>query len=130
MGDIKNNIKTTKQQLEDNYILKNHTIDNLKSLGFRRYSPMCDSESSYYIYRFPVNKYLGTTTLECELKVDSNTGDIRIDVYDMDHDLFAMFYYNEHINFYEGLMSRINKVILYELKKLGIEKKNTEGENK
>lgn len=81
-----------KQKLEDGYILKNHTIPNLKTLGFRRYSAMCDEESSYYIYRFPVSKYLGTTTLECELKVDSNTGSIRVDVYNMNHDLFAMFY--------------------------------------
>ncbi len=125
MGDIKNNTSATKQKLEENYILKNHTIDNLKSLGFRRYSPMCDSESSYYIYRFPVNKYLGTTTLECELKVDSQTGDIRIDVYDMDHDLFAMFY-NELTDSHKGLMSKINRVILNELKKLGIEKKDAE----
>lgn len=110
-----------KQQLEENYILKDHTVDNLKSLGFRRYSPMCDGESSYYIYRFPVNRYLGTITLECELKIDSNTGDIRIDVYDMDHDLFAMFY-NEYTDFNEGLMSKINKCILAEFKRLGIER--------
>lgn len=116
------NIKMTKQQLEENYILKNHTINNLKSLGFHRYSPMCDRESSYYIYRFPVNKYLRTTTLECELKVDSNTGNIRVDVYDMDHDLFAMFY-NNYTESNKVLLSRINKIILSEYKKLGIEEK-------
>lgn len=32
--------ETMKQQLEENYILKNHTVNNLKSLGFYRYPPI------------------------------------------------------------------------------------------
>ena len=115
-------IKTIKQELEENYILNNHTIENLKSLGFRRYSPMCDDESTYYIHRFPVNKYLGATTLEGELKVDIITGNIRIDVYDMDHDVFAMFY-NEITESNKNFLSIIKNVIITEYKKLGIEEK-------
>lgn len=112
----------TKQQLEENYILKNHTPENLRLLGFHRYSLMCDEDSSYYIYRFPVEKYLGKTVLECELKIDSNTGNIRVDVYDMDHDVFAMFY-NEITEVNKAFLARINKNILAEYKKLGIEEK-------
>lgn len=115
--------ETMKQQLEENYILKNHTVNNLKSLGFYRYPPMCDEDSSYYIYRFPVNKYLGTTTLECELKIDSNTGDICIDVCDMDHDTFAIFY-NEITDSNKKFISKIKRNILTEYKKIGIEKRN------
>lgn len=115
-------MKTIKQEIEENYILKNHTIANLKSLGFRRYSPMCDEESSYYIYRFPVYKYLGTTTLECELKINIDTGNIRIDVYDMDRDLFAMFY-NEVTESNKNFLSEIKNVIITKYKKLGIEEK-------
>lgn len=113
---------TLKQELENNYILKNHTISDLKALGFRRYSLMCDEESSYYIYRFPVHKYLGTTTLMAELKVDINNGNIIIDVYDMDHDLFAMFY-NEVTESNRNFLSTIKNVIITEYKKLGIEDK-------
>ena len=111
-----------KQELENDYILKNHTVANLKTLGFRRYSPMCDEESSYYIYRFPVYKYLGTTTLECELKINIDTGNIRIDVYDMDRDLFAMFY-NEVTESNKNFLSEIKNVIITKYKKLGIEEK-------
>ena len=113
----------TKQQLEENYILKNHTPENLRLLGFRRYSLMCNDDSSYYIYRFPVEKYLGAVVLECELKIDSNTGNIRVDVYDMDHDVFAMFY-NETTESNKSLLTRINKNILAEYKKLGIVNKS------
>ena len=112
----------TKQQLEENYILKDHSPENLRLLGFHRYSLMCDEYSMYYIYRFPVEKYLGKTVLECELKIDSNTGNIRVDVYDMDHDVFAMFY-NEHTKSNMNFMNKISNVILEEYKKLGIKKK-------
>ena len=112
----------TKQKLEENYILKDHTPENLQLLGFHRYSLMCSEDSLYYIYRFPVEKYLGKTVLECELKIDSNTGNIRVDVYDMDHDVFAMFY-NEHTKSNMNFMNKISNVILEEYKKLGIKKK-------
>ena len=111
-----------KQQLEENYILKDHSPENLRLLGFHRYSLMCDEYSLYYIYRFPVEKYLGKTVLECELKIDSNTGNIRVDVYDMDHDVFAMFY-NEYTKSNIDFINKISNVILEEYKKLGIEKK-------
>ena len=115
----------TKQQLEENYILKNHTPENLRLLGFRRYSLMCNDDSSYYIYRFPVEKYLGAVVLECELQIDSNTGNIRVDVYDMDHDVFTMFY-NNPTEANKGFLSRINKIIVNEYEKLGIVKKSKE----
>lgn len=121
MGKVSTKI-ILKQELENGYILKNHTIANLKALGFRRYSAMCDEDSSYYIYRFPVNKYLGTTTLEGELKVDSNTGSIRMDIYDMDHDLFIMFY-NDCTESNKNFLLEIRGIILKEFKNLGIEKK-------
>ena len=113
----------TKQELEENYILKDHSPENLRLLGFHRYSLMCDEYSLYYIYRFPVEKYLGKTVLECELKIDSNTGNIRVDIYDMDNDVFAMFY-NEETESNRSLLTRINKNILSEYKKLRIEKKD------
>ena len=115
---------TLKQELENNYILKNHTIENLKSLGFRRYSLISSDEKKlpYYIYRFPVNKYLDTTTLECELVINSDTGDMRVDVRDMDHDLFSMFY-NEPTESSKGFLLKIKNKILSEFKKLGLEKK-------
>lgn len=110
-----------KQNLEDEYIMKDHSVKHLKSLGFHRYSIMCDEESSYYIYKFSVYKYLGTTTLECEIKVDINTGEIRVDVHDMDHEVFSPFY--DEQNPYKSFVSKINNVILEEFKKLGIKEK-------
>ena len=113
----------TKQELEENYTLKDHSQENLRLLGFHRYSLMCDEYSMYYIYRFPVEKYLGKTVLKCELKIDANTGDIRVDVYDMDNDIFAMFY-NETTESNKAFLTRINKNILAEYKKLGIVNKS------
>jgi hypothetical protein len=115
-----------KQKLEKNYELKNHTLENLKSLGFYRYSPMCDDETTYYIYRFPIYKHLRITTLECELKVCLETGEIRIDLYDMNYNIFPMFYNNDYINNIGSeniLMKQISKNIHKEFISLGIRKK-------
>lgn len=112
----------TKQDFENNYIIKDHTISHLKELGFRKYHLMAGEDSNWSIYRFPVYKYLGTTTLECEIKVNIDNGDIRVDIYDMDHEVFHMFY-NEITAWNKDFLIKINKKILNEFKKLGVVKK-------
>lgn len=110
-----------KQHLENNYILNDISEKKLKELGFRRYNTMSTEETSYYIYKFPVYKYLGRATLECEIIIDSNTGEIRIDVYDMDHDVFPAFYNTQ--KYEQKLIEDIRRNILKEYKKLGLELK-------
>lgn len=112
----------TKQDFENNYILKDYTIPHLKELGFRKYYLMTGEDANWSIYRFPVYKYLGTTTLECEIKVNADDGSIRVDIYDMDHEVFPMFY-NEITSWNKQFITTINKKILNEFKKLGVEKK-------
>ena len=115
-------ITITKQDFENNYIIKDYTISHLKELGFRKYHLMTGEDCNWSIYKFPVCKYLGTTTLECEIKVNTDNGDIRVDIYDMDREIFPMFY-NEITAWNKNFLATINKKIVNEFKKLGVIKK-------
>ena len=110
-----------KQDFEDNYILKDHSITHLKTLGFHKISNMCDEDNTFYSYRFPVYKYLGKPTLECDIKVKTESGEIRVDVYDMDYDSLPAFYSKDNV--YNSLIKDVDKKIISEFKKLGIERK-------
>lgn len=83
---------------------------------------MTGEDYNWSIYKFPVYKYLGATTLECEIKANTDNGDIRVDIYDMDHEIFPMFY-NEITAWNKSFLTTINKKILNEFKKLGVIKK-------
>lgn len=102
---------------EGRYILNTKNC-NLSKLGFRR-SYMIGDEP-IYTYRFPVHYYLGKTVLQCELILNKDTEEIRVDVYDMDHETFPMFY--DVKPYCEKLIKEIDEKILKEFKKLGVEK--------
>lgn len=110
-----------KSIIKDKYKLANHSKEDLKNLGFYYSSFLSDSEVQIYTYRFSVLKYKNKTVLECELAIDTTHGDVKINVYDMNHNLYTPFYYIECGN-YDELLTKINKKIKSELTKLGIKK--------
>ena len=106
---------------KDRYKLNNHSKEDLKSLGFYYSSLLSDSELQIYTYKFPVLKYKNKTVLECELSIDTTYGEVKINVYDMKHELYIPFYHIECGN-YDEILSKINKKIKSKLTKLGIKK--------
>lgn len=113
------------EQLINNiYKIHNPDIGRLKSLGFKYDSRLSNSEHSIYYRRFPVHKYNEYVTLECELSVDSSNGNVDINVYDENNEMYHPFYHIECGN-YDTLMKKINNKIRIELKKIGIIKVGT-----
>lgn len=104
-----------KTDYENKYMLKEK---NPQKLGFRKSYIIGDEP--IYTYRFPVYSYLGKTVLQCEIMLNKDTGDIRVDVYDMDHESFHMFY--DVKPYCEKLIKEIDYKIQKEFKKLGVEK--------
>ena len=111
----------TKQQLEEDYVIDDYSIQNLKSLGFRKHH-LLDSDS-WSVYRFPVHKHKKITTLECELKIDLDNGAIRLDVFDMSNQPYPHFY-THPTGYNKKMLTSIFNKILKEYKKLGVVKKD------
>lgn len=104
------------------YKIRDCNTQKLRSYGFRH--QIADSSSNYYVYKFPVEKYNKCTILECRVLVDSNSGDVRLDVYDNWGNMYPPFYYNGYGN-YKPILHRINSIIFSEFKKLNIIIENT-----
>lgn len=101
------------------YKIKDCTVEKLLALGFRKtFSTGEDCEE--YKYRFPVHKHNNRMVLECELTIDSKTGDVLINVYDNNKNIFIAFY-NREFGDYSVILNKIQKNILTEFKKLDIE---------
>lgn len=98
--------------------------DELYNKGFHYNKLMSDTESSIYSLRFPVLKYNKIPTLECELSVELQTGDIIINVFNGGtNEIYPPFYNNEYGN-YDKLLHTINKAIEKELRKIGAKQVN------
>lgn len=80
-----------------------------------------DGYEAFYIYRFPIIKRNRVTTLEGILTISADTGIGKVDVYDMDHNVYAPFYYVESGN-YNPILKQIHTQINKELKSLRIKK--------
>lgn len=110
-----------KDLLKENYIKKNITKEWLQSNHFRYNKSYSDHEENVYTYRFPVYKYGCCVTLEAEILIFVNSGEVRINVYDSHtRNKYAPFYYREYGE-YSTVINTINDKILKEFKKLGIE---------
>ena len=101
------------------FVLKNILTNNLYSLGFRKVS-FYDDECKYFKYKFPVYKYKGRMVLECEIVVNGKTGEVVTNIYDDNHSVYTPYYDREFGN-HEEMIDKINKEILAEFKRLGIE---------
>ena len=98
------------------------TKDDLYNKGFH-YNKLMSDDTDFYSMRFPVHKYNKHVTLEGEILVELQTGDVIINVYNFGtNDRYTPFY-NLDYGKYEILES-INKVIEEHLKKIGAKKRN------
>ena len=96
----------------------NPSTYNCSSKEFR-YSRDSNDEIITYTHRFPVYKYKNTCTLEAELTIIKEDGEVIIDVYDMNGRLYTPFY-GINDNGFEALVEEINQKIINELKRLGL----------
>ena len=99
------------------------TKEDLYNKGFRYNSLMSDMETDCYSIRFPVLKYKKHTTLECELTVELQTGNVIINVFNYKtRDQYVPYYYVEcgRYDTLEVIQKEINRYI----KKLGIKEEN------
>ena len=95
------------------------TKEDLYNKGFRYNSVMSDTEIECYSIRFPVLKYNKHTTLECELTVELQTGNVIIDVFNYrSRDQYTPYYHVE-CGRYETLDIIQNEINNY-IKKLKI----------
>lgn len=108
------------------YIKSNVTKAWLLHNGFRYNRMYSTDESDVYLYRFPVYKYEKFTTLECELVIYLEDGNVVINVFDYGtNNKYAPYYYLEYGN-YTKMLDVINNKIDKELKRLKISKKKGE----
>ena len=93
------------------------TKDDLYSKGFH-YNKLMSDETDFYSMRFPVHKYKKTTTLECELAVELQTGNITINIFNYGtNEIYTPFYNLEYGRY--AILDSINKAIEDQLKKIG-----------
>lgn len=111
--------------LSNSYKKDNVDRQWLKQNDFRYSRTYSDSESDAYLRRFPVYKYGSYCTLEGEVLIYVETGEVKINVYESGtNDIYAPFYHVEYGN-YDSLLKIIDKYIYAELKRLNIRKVKT-----
>ena len=96
----------------------NITTYNFSTKDFRYNN---DGYDAFYIHRFPIVKHNRITTLEGVITISAETGEGMIDVYDMNHNVYAPFYHINSGNF-NPILEQIDSQINKELKRLGIKK--------
>jgi len=95
--------------------------------GFRYNRIFSDEDNEAYTYRFSVYRYGDINTLDCELILILQTGEVSINVYDKNtRDKYAPFYNVEYGN-YDKILDVINGRIEKELNKLDIRKDTRNG---
>ena len=104
-----------------NYKLKT-TRDELYKKGFRYNKLLSDDQTDFFSYRFPVHRYKNVPTLECELNVSLQTGNILIHVYKAGTNENYIPFYNSEYGKYT-IIDEINAVITKQLVKFGAKKK-------
>ena len=105
--------------INKHFILKNNSIEKLHFWGFKNITNP-DNECKYFKYKFPVHKYKNRMVLECELTIDYKSGEVFINIYDNNKNVYAPYHNREYGNYIE-FIEKINKEILKEFKKLEIE---------
>ena len=91
---------------------------NFSPKEFRCYR---DADGVTYVHRFSVLRHNNTSTLDGEFSIMGDSGDVIINVYDMNRNLYAP-YYNVMFGDYTPVLTKINNRINQELKRLGINK--------
>jgi hypothetical protein len=96
---------------------------NVKTYNFSKkdFRYTNDGYDAFYVRRFPIIKHNRTITVEGVITISTDNGLGRIDVYDMNRNIYAPFYHVDYGN-YNHILETINTQITNELKRLGIKK--------
>lgn len=108
-----------------NYIVKNPDRKELREHGFRYNKKMSDSEGEFYSFRFPVLQYAKSTTVEGEIVIDLNSGEVDVNAYSYGtKGYYPPFYQIECGEVYRPIIEKINKAFIQVFKKIGVKKVN------
>lgn len=89
-----------KRLIEKTLCKKNVTEKWLLDNHFRQNRIYSDGDLVAYTYRFPVYKYGSCVTLDGEIIIFLNNGEVRLNVFDSNtRNKYAPFYYNEYGDF-------------------------------
>lgn len=88
--------------------------------NFRYSKQYSDLDSDAYIYTFPIYKYKFLPLYECMLILYEDNGEVIIKVQDRNKNPYPQFYYDSQGN-HTVMIEKMEKVILKELDRLGIE---------
>ena len=103
------------------FMLPNPDRKILKKQGFRYNKHISDSDGDFYSRHFPVLQYNNTTTVDGEIIVDMNSGDVRINAYNYGtKEYYPPFYKTECSEVYEPIMKKINNAFLDMFHTIGI----------
>lgn len=79
--------------VSDRYVIKQHTVNELKKLGFRYLTT--DDGEELYILRFPIHKHNECTTVECFMVVAPLCKKIVMNVTDINQCIYPPFYFKD-----------------------------------
>lgn len=114
---------------EKKFYKENITKEWLQTAGFRYNRVYSDKDNEVYTYRFSVHKYKSISTLDCEILLFKQNGEMRLNVYDSRlENVYPLFYVSEGVN--DKILKEINNKIKFELKKLGIEESGNDKNRK
>ena len=98
------------------YKMTDCSYEKLKKLNFKKMF----SEPDLYFYKFVVDQYKDTPTMFCILILDSENGNVKIDVTDASGNIYPEFYQDLYGT--NAYVEKINNKITARLGKLGIKK--------
>lgn len=78
-----------------------------------------NTDGVIYAHRFPVIKHNNITSLEGEITILGDTGEVLIDVFNLNRTFYSPFYNNIYGDF-APILSKIHEHINQELNRLGI----------
>lgn len=107
--------------MDKKYYIKDFSKKHLLEVGFN--CVFSDEDKNYFIYRFPIIKSYKRTTIEGVILINSDSGEIILDVIDTNNNnLYTPFYIIEYGR-YDTILKNINNEINKTLRKLGIKYK-------
>lgn len=105
--------------INNNYYKPNISKEWIHKSPFRYSNLFSTYEENAYSYRFPVHRSGGFTTLECEVIIFEQSGNVTLNVFDYGtRDKYAAFYCNTYGK--NTVLDSIHEKIKSELAKLGI----------
>ena len=110
--------------VKNKYVLTKIDKKALKNFGFRHHNRYFDDEKeNFYSLRFPVLKYLKTTTIEGEIIVNTADGSVKLNAYNYGtNGFYPPFYHEECRKVYEPIIKKINSKFCEVFDNIGIKK--------